>query len=116
MAPFALKQVGHTLKVVGHHKTTLDFPSIFTSAFNSHVPLQTDAGIGAGETIAIDGVATHIGLKGFIVAGEAIRSVQFIIGNLEAIWGENNISGQVFAFAFHRPEFTYHFSIAHIDL
>ena len=75
MAPFALKQVGHTLKVVGHNKATLNFPSVFTAAFNSHVPLQTDAGIGAGETIAIDGVATHVGLKGFVVAGEAIGSV-----------------------------------------
>ena len=85
MASFALKKVCHTLKVVGHHKAPFNLPSIFASAFNSHVPLQTDAGIGAGETIAIDGVATHVGLKGFIVAGEAISSVQFIIGNVEAI-------------------------------
>ena len=116
MAPFALKQVSHTLKVVGHNKATLNFPSVFTAAFNSHVPLQTGAGISTGQTIAIDGLATHVGLKGFIVAGEAISSVQLIIGNIEAIRGENNISGQVFAFAFHRPEFAYHFTVAHIDL
>ena len=76
MAPFALKQVGHTLKVVGHNKATLNFPAVFTAAFNSHVSLQTDAGIGAGETIAIDGVATHVGLKGFIVAGVHHREYQ----------------------------------------